>query len=158
MLHEKNTKFYNFEHPNRWYRLKKIYTMKYLSSLILFITLVSVSCAQNTSTSEEAKTKASVKTLSQADFKKTFENKENLQLLDVRTPQEIAQGKISGADELDIYDPQFTSKISTLNYDKSQPVIVYCKAGGRSAQAAQILIDHGFEKVYNLEGGYSNYK
>jgi predicted sulfurtransferase len=37
--------------------------------------------------------------------------------------------------------------------DKEKPVMVYCKSGGRSARAASILKDKGFENVYDLDGG-----
>lgn len=72
-------------------------------------------------------------------------------ILDVRTPQEIAEGKIDGAVEKDLFDEDFEEVLDTLDRDK--PVYVYCAAGGRSSDAADILIDKGFKKVYNLQGG-----
>jgi rhodanese-related sulfurtransferase len=45
----------------------------------------------------------------------------------------------------------FASQIEKL--DKTKPVFVYCKRGGRSAGAAEILKEKGFTKVYNLDGG-----
>ena len=77
---------------------------------------------------------------------------EALQLLDVRTPEEVAAGYIEGAEHIDIYDPAFIAKVSKL--DKEQPVVVYCAAGGRSASAGQKLKEMGFKEIYDLAGGY----
>ena len=67
-----------------------------------------------------------------------------VQLLDVRTPEEVAYGIIEGATVIDIYDSQFIEKVGKL--DKEKPIVVYCAAGGRSAKAAMKLKDLGFKK------------
>jgi rhodanese-related sulfurtransferase len=82
--------------------------------------------------------------------------KEKGVILDVRTMEEIVQGSIIDASFIDFYDPKFTTKASWIK--KEQPIYVYCHGGGRSAKAAEKLISLGFSKVYNLEGGYSNWK
>ena len=65
------------------------------------------------------------------------------QLIDVRTPVEYDSGHIEGAVNYNIIDSEtFLSQISVL--DKNQPVYVYCKMGGRSNRAAQLLKEHGF--------------
>jgi rhodanese-related sulfurtransferase len=131
----------------------KIYTILFLSAITLS------SCAQNTeSTSEKSATATnSVHELSQASFKASFEGKEGLQIVDVRTPREIAGGKIGAAKELDYLGADFASNIESLGLDKTKPVVVYCAVGGRSSKAAQIFLAQGFTTVYNLQGGYSNY-
>ena len=75
----------------------------------------------------------------------------NVQLLDVRTPDEYAEGHIAGASNIDIYDDDFISQ-ATDSLDKSRPVAVYCRSGKRSAEAARRLAEKGY-KVTNLEGG-----
>ena len=72
-------------------------------------------------------------------------------ILDVRTPDEIAQGHIGGASMLNIYDEDFERKLNLMQKDK--PIYVYCRSGGRSSRAAQILGESGFSEIYNLEGG-----
>jgi len=99
-----------------------------------------------------------VKNMTQSEFKKTYDKRKLAQILDVRTAKEIAEGKITGAAELDYFDPEFKKKIEAMNFDKSKPMVVYCAAGGRSSKATNILVDLGFKVVYNLEGGYSAYK
>jgi rhodanese-related sulfurtransferase len=73
------------------------------------------------------------------------------QIVDVRTPGEFSEGHIANAVNMDVTSDDFESKIATL--DKEKPVMVYCKAGGRSAKAAAILKENGFKKVYDLDGG-----
>ena len=73
------------------------------------------------------------------------------QIVDVRTPEEFMEGHIANAINIEVTDDSFESKIATL--DKEKPVMVYCKAGGRSAKAAAILRDNGFKHVYDLDGG-----
>jgi len=72
-------------------------------------------------------------------------------VLDVRTPEEWAEGTISNAEKMNFYDADFSQQIEAL--DKTKPVFVYCKKGGRSAGAAEVLRDNGFTKIYNLDGG-----
>lgn len=75
---------------------------------------------------------------------------ENLQIVDVRTEKELKTGMINGAENM-IYEENFQERIQTL--DKSQPVLVYCHSGRRSAKCAKILQEKGFEKIYDLKGG-----
>ena len=79
----------------------------------------------------------------------------NGNLIDVRTPEEYANGFIEGAVNINFNGPDFESEIEKL--DKSKPAFVYCMAGGRSSKAMQKMHEMGFEEVYNLLGGYSGY-
>jgi rhodanese-related sulfurtransferase len=72
-------------------------------------------------------------------------------VLDVRTPEEFAEGYIEKAINIDFYRPDFKSQIQKL--DKSKSYFVYCKAGGRSASAAELMGKEGFKRVYDLDGG-----
>jgi thioredoxin len=83
-------------------------------------------------------------------FKQLIESGDGV-ILDVRSPEEINQGYISGASTINFYDTDFESKINLIQ--KNKPVYVYCKAGGRSSQAAELMKKNGFTKVYNLDGG-----
>jgi rhodanese-related sulfurtransferase len=80
----------------------------------------------------------------------------DLQLIDVRTPEEVSFGIIEGAQHIDYYDPEFASKMKRLNKDK--PVVVYCAAGGRSAQTGEVLKNLGFNDVYDLTGGFRHWQ
>jgi rhodanese-related sulfurtransferase len=73
-------------------------------------------------------------------------------LVDIRTPEEVAQGMIPGAKHVDFYDAQFMTKMAALGKDK--PIYMYCRSGGRSGQAISKLKAAGFTKVYHLQGGF----
>jgi rhodanese-related sulfurtransferase len=72
-------------------------------------------------------------------------------VIDVRTAGEVAQGKIGDALEIDYYSPNFLDLVSQL--PKDQEVYLYCAVGGRSEEAARLLIQQGYTKVYHLQGG-----
>ena len=81
---------------------------------------------------------------------------EDVQLVDVRTPEEHEQEHIVNSQNIDYTSPTFEEDIAKL--DKTKPVILYCKGGGRSAKCAKKLKEAGFEKVYDLDGGISKWK
>ena len=91
------------------------------------------------------------KNISAAEFKELME-RENAQLIDVRTPEEYSEGKIDEAINIDYYSDDFKAKMSVL--DKNKPVLLYCRSGARSGKSAEILEEMGFTEIYNLEGGY----
>lgn len=98
------------------------------------------------------------KNLEASELKTVLETEtDDITILDVRTPGEIAGGKIDvEAEEMDFYDQNFGENLESL--DKTKPVYVYCKAGGRSSSAAKMLIEKGFNEVYNLNGGIDAWK
>ncbi|WP_338870780.1 thioredoxin domain-containing protein [Spirosoma sp. SC4-14] len=78
-----------------------------------------------------------------------------IQLLDVRTPGEYANGHLHNAQNIDVRDASFTQQLAKL--DPSKPVLVYCLAGSRSAKAAGILANAGFKEVYDMQGGFAKW-
>ncbi len=74
-----------------------------------------------------------------------------LTVLDVRTPEEFAEGHLAGAANIDFYGADFADQLDSL--DKNQPYFVYCRSGNRSAQTMVIMRDLGFTEVYELQGG-----
>lgn len=72
-------------------------------------------------------------------------------IIDVRTTEEIAEGKIAGALELDYFLPSFQTKVDELGKDGE--IYLYCAVGSRSREASEMLIQQGFTKVYHLSGG-----
>lgn len=72
-------------------------------------------------------------------------------VIDVRTPKEFHAGHIENAVNMHVYDKDFDKRIDGL--DKEQPVYVYCKVGGRSSEAVEILEGKGFKNIVELEGG-----
>lgn len=80
---------------------------------------------------------------------------EGLVVLDIRTPEEVAAGKIEGATSIDFYEPDFATQLDGL--DKDIPYLVYCRSGNRTGEAVGIMRDLGFTNVYEIEGGILNW-
>jgi thioredoxin len=117
-----------------------------MKSKILFLLLISflfLSCQ-----GQQTKT---VQTVDVKTFSEKLKATENPQLLDVRTPEEFGSEHIENAVNVNWNGDDFVAKAE--NYDKSKPVFVYCKVGGRSSQAASKLAELGFKEIYNLDGG-----
>jgi rhodanese-related sulfurtransferase len=94
--------------------------------------------------------------LEQNEWWSQFLNDEYGIIIDVRTEDEFESGKIPGALNIDIYKGQgFVYQVEEL--DKSKNFYVYCAAGVRSANACGVMQQLGFENVFNLVGGFSNW-
>ncbi|MDO6597911.1 rhodanese-like domain-containing protein [Oceanihabitans sp. 2_MG-2023] len=94
--------------------------------------------------------------LTQQQWQEELLQDENAVILDVRTEDEAAEGIIPNATVIDIYKPQeFMSTVEAL--DKTKTFYVYCRSGGRSAQACAIMNQLGFENTKNLLGGFSEW-
>jgi phage shock protein E len=129
--------------------------MKKYALAIVLSTSVFFACSGEESHDVEG-AEQSIKTIQKDLPAKEFkENASKGLLLDVRTPEEFAEGNISGAVNLDIYNANFSAELDKL--DKTKPVYVYCRSGSRSSKASNMMKEKGFKEVYNLIGGYSNY-
>lgn len=69
-------------------------------------------------------------------------------LIDVRTPEEFASGHIPGAVNISV--DELAQRLNEIPQDK--PVVLYCRSGNRSNQAAQILERAGYTQIYDLGG------
>ena len=81
--------------------------------------------------------------------------REEVQLVDVRTPEEYAEGHIAGAVNIDVKGEAFDEQLSTL--DPKRPVALYCRGGRRSKVAAERAVKAGF-KVFELDKGYLSWQ
>lgn len=93
----------------------------------------------------------SVNNVSHIDFTES-----NQVLLDVRTPEEFAEGHLPNAININLKSDKFEEIIDTL--DKSKTYYVYCRTGKRSTEAIKKLNKVGIENLVNLKDGYSAYK
>lgn len=109
---------------------------------LILITFAFVSC--------QAQQKEGVEKVSPEQFSQKINNV-NGQLIDVRTPKEYKDGHIQNAVNIHLYDQDFKECINKL--DKDKVVYVYCKAGGRSAEAVDIMKTNGFKHIVELDGG-----
>jgi len=72
-------------------------------------------------------------------------------ILDVRTPEEFAQGHLSGAVNVNLMAPDFERRLGAL--DRGKTYLVYCRTANRSAKAIQIMSRLGFRSVYHMSEG-----
>lgn len=108
--------------------------------------------AAASSTDKADAKKQVVQQLKPQQYAQLMAEKNNAVVLDVRTPQEVADGVIECNEvHYDFYDSDFRDRIKTLDHDA--PVFVYCAVGGRSGQAMDFMQREGFSEIYNLDGG-----
>ncbi len=124
--------------------------MKLLSILSIIFLFLSCSTSSTTLTAQPINKK-----VSKTEFAELIKKK-GAQLIDVRTSREFSNGYIEGAKNIDYNGDSFEKQMKKL--DKNKPVLVYCAAGGRSENAAELLKEWGFSEVYDLEGGYNGWK
>ena len=103
-----------------------------------------------------AQVKTEIDEISTIEAQERLESSDDSLFVDVREPDEWEEGHIPGA----IYTGRgrLEQRIEGLVPDKSRPLVVYCSAGSRSAFAAKVLEELGYENVVNLAGGFSDWK
>ena len=77
-------------------------------------------------------------------------------IVDVRTPEEVAEGHLEGAINVDFRAENFFEQVDLL--DRDQTYLLYCRSGRRSASALELMQANGFSKLYDLEGGFLAWK
>jgi rhodanese-related sulfurtransferase len=84
------------------------------------------------------------------EYQQSLQKDTSAILIDVRTPEEFANGHLKNAININYYDPSFMKQMGTLSKDKT--IYVYCRSGGRSGKATQELTQAGY-KVVDMAGG-----
>ncbi|MUP46822.1 rhodanese-like domain-containing protein [Gramella sp. BOM4] len=98
-----------------------------------------------------------MKELTQEEWQQKLKNDKDAVILDVRTEEEVEDGYIPNAKNIDIYQGQgFINEVEKL--DKSKHYYIYCRSGKRSSQACTLLDQMGFNETYNLLGGFSEWE
>lgn len=82
--------------------------------------------------------------------KKIMNTETDYVILDVRTQEEYCQGHIPGA--VLIPDYEIETKAEEVLTDKDQLILVYCRSGRRSKNAAQTLVELGYTKIMEFGG------
>tara|TARA_R110000787_G_scaffold71771_1_gene159769 strand:- start:22580 stop:23059 length:480 start_codon:yes stop_codon:yes gene_type:complete len=127
----------------------KLFIMKkilFLGALVLLLAFQS--CKDY---SRDVATKGEIELISPQQVYDAVYSEDTVQLVDVRTPEEYKESHLKGAQNICVTSDDFNEKVKTL--DKNKPVYVYCKKGGRSANAAKQLKEMGFTKIYDMDGG-----
>ena len=98
---------------------------------------------------------AKIKEVNPAEFQQLIKKPGSV-LLDVRTQSEFKNGHISNSGQLNYYAFNFRKKLLLL--PKDEPIYLYCNTGWRSEKAAKILVENGYNNVYNLEHGIMDWE
>jgi sulfur-carrier protein adenylyltransferase/sulfurtransferase len=103
-----------------------------------------------------AQVKTEIDEISSIEAQERLDSADGSLFVDVREPDEWEEGHIPGA----IYTGRgrLEQRIEGLVPEKTRPLVVYCSAGSRSAFAAKVLEELGYENVVNLAGGFSDWK
>lgn len=130
---------------------KLIKAMKQILFILLAVVFLNYGCKEEKNTSDTN----TIELISPQEMQE-ISQMEDVQLIDVRTPEEYDEGYIEGFQNIDFFSDTFSQEIEKL--DKTKPVIVYCRSGRRSADCAKQLEEKGFVKVYDLEGGIAKWE
>ncbi|HAD34512.1 MAG TPA: thioredoxin [Chitinophagaceae bacterium] len=130
--------FYTFDF--QFHNMHKVILM---SLMVLF----THSCSN---AQQEAQTKSVIEY-----FQLLGSNRDKL-IIDVRTPQEFADGHLANAININYNSADFEEQLDKL--PKNKPIFIYCLSGGRSGSALQSFSKKGFKTVYNMQGGILQWK
>ena len=99
---------------------------------------------------KEVKTEVNYVNITAQEAKELMDREEGYVILDVRTEEEYAQGHIPGA--ILIPDNEIEEKAEEIMNDKDQMILVYCRSGRRSKNAAQTLLELGYTDIREFGG------
>jgi len=127
-----------------------------LSVMMLALLAVAVGFGSETARADQ-KTNAPASVMAvtnvQADVAAKLVAEGKVTVLDVRTPEEFAEGHIAGATNINFMAKDFTNQVARLDRDKVY--LVHCASGGRSKRCLPQLKQLGFKQIYHLDGGFS---
>lgn len=94
--------------------------------------------------------------ISVQDLKAALDKDSSLHLIDVRTREEVDAAHLE-ATKARIEYHEIAEKINTDDFPKDQPIYLICRVGRRSMIAARELREVGFEKIFNVAGGITDW-
>jgi len=118
--------------------------------LLLPLLIVAAACSDNRS----APSNRIFRSLSPQEAKALIEQRSDLELIDVREPQELSEGSIPGSQLVPFRD----IAQGRLTLPKDRPLLLICAVGGRSYMVGQYFSRNGYPEIYNLSGGISAWK
>ena len=86
---------------------------------------------------------------------KLIKDNKDLLIIDVRRFSEYKQRKIPKAINIPVEELEW--EIEDLKENIDRPILVYCKSGNKSAVACEMLVEEGFNNLYNLGQGILGY-
>jgi len=121
-------------------------------ALLLCLIFLTVGCKSNTENDKvEEEEIDSYQQISQEKAKEMIDSQQELTVLDVRTIEEYEEGRIRGAQLLPNEDISEETALEAFP-DKEELILIYCRSGNRSKQAAEKLVSYGYTNVYEFGG------
>ena len=109
----------------------------------------------NTEQAKVSQVQSSVfKSYPPAQVMELIKQRQDLFIIDVRSPEELREGKIDKSTLIPFMDIMK----GNFNIPQDRPLLVICAVGGRSYAAMQILAQKGYKEIYNLQGGIAAWK
>ena len=125
----------------------------FLFFIVIYISIFLGGCSERGTTEDQSKPEEEVTVVMKIkpeDARKMLESGNPPALIDVREPDEFASGHIPNAVNVPLGD--VVNGVIRLGIPKDQPVMVYCRTGRRSSEAASKLQGAGYQKIYDLGG------
>ena len=126
------------------------------TAIAILLALVLSGCADGTGTTDSepaAETEASsgsYQQITQEEAKAMMEEQSDYLIVDVRRPDEFAEGHIAGA--INVPNETIGEEAAEALPDKDRYLFIYCRSGRRSKEASQVLVDLGYTNVYEFGG------
>ena len=132
--------------------LKNFMVLALSASLVIGVALTG-SCVRDETATQETPTQI-IKDITPQEAFTLIQNNQNnpdFVIIDVRTPQELAEGHIENVINLDFYPETFRNELNKL--DKDKKYLIYCRSGNRSGKTVPIMVELNFREVYNMLSG-----
>ena len=85
------------------------------------------------------------------DYFLELSKSDNFKIIDVRTPEEFNENRLFDSSNFNFYDSDFLERFKVFNLPDN--LLIYCRSGRRSLIASKMLIEMGFENIFDLKGG-----
>ena len=122
----------------------------------LVLTAIAAICLLSFNMTADATENGGVRHVNPAGAQKLIDQKPEIVILDIRTPEEFRQGHIAGAVNIDYFAPDFGDRVAGLDPDASY--LVHCKSGGRSMNALPLFKNAGLKNVTHLDQGFDGWR
>lgn len=138
--------------------------LRSLLALALALVLIAAGCGSDTGASSATEpsgpadqANAQLTTVSADEAAVVHEDPpEGMVVLDVRSPEEFAEGHLEGAVMIDFYAPDFAEQLAQL--DGNTPYLLYCRSGNRSGETLTLMRQMGFTDVTEIDGGITAWR
>ena len=131
-------------------RIKRIIPVILITVVLAGILAACGSRSENSGTKQEDEMKGEYHKITAEEAKERMDSGDDIIILDVRTQDEYEESHIPGA--ILIPNETIGTEMPDQLPDAGQEILVYCRSGNRSAQAAKKLVEAGYTQIYDFGG------